>query len=136
MHRPAVASPFAAEYLAFFRVIFFQGALFRIRPYQGMNADGSDAKEFKEQIPLLLTRGADHQIGYLAPCDAGTQAQLACIEVFGKIDTEPIDGKTKNYEYAKIKAVYSNNYKLKTTFDAPALQNAGHDGCFRMGQTA
>ena len=76
-----------------------------------MNADGSDAKEFKEQIPLLLTRGADHQIGYLAPCDAGTQAQLACIEVFGKIDTEPIDGKTKNYEYAKIKAVYSNNYK-------------------------
>lgn len=84
----------------------------------------------------LLTRGADHQIGYLAPCDAGTQAQLACIEVFGKIDTEPIDGKTKNYEYAKIKAVYSNNYKLKTTFDAPALQNAGHDGCFRMGQTA
>ena len=85
MHRPAVASPFAAEYLAFFRVIFFQGAVSRFRPYSA---------------------------------------------------SVPIDGKTKNYEYAKIKAVYSNNYKLKTTFDAPALQNAGHDGCFRMGQTA
>lgn len=91
----------------------------------------SSRSRFRSSSPVApITKSGTSPHVTLAP------RRLACIEVFGKIDTEPIDGKTKNYEYAKIKAVYSNNYKLKTTFDAPALQNAGHDGCFRMGQTA
>ena len=88
--------------------------------YQGMNADGTDAKAFMEQIPLLSPVAPITTSGVQSKVTLAPQAQLARIEVFGKIDTEPTDGKTKNYEYAKVKEVYCNNYKLEN--DASTLQ--------------
>lgn len=81
--------------------------------YQGLNADGS-ATSFKQIIPLLSARTL------ITTTEAGSSvileptAQLARIEVTGSINTVPADNTPQAYEYAKIKGVFCNNYKLRS----------------------
>lgn len=89
--------------------------------YQGMNADGTDAKNFKEQIPLLSPVAPITKSGTSSHVTLAPQAQLARIEVSGKIDPKPTDpDQTQNYEYVKVLNVYCNNYKFEN--DASTLQ--------------
>ncbi|WP_273496345.1 hypothetical protein [Rikenella microfusus] len=92
-----------------------------ILSYQSMNADGSDAKAFKETIPLLSPVAPITTSGAQSKVTLTPQAQLARIEVSGEIDPKPTDpDQTQNYEYVKVLNVYCNNYKLEN--EASTLQ--------------
>lgn len=91
-----------------------------ILSYQGMNADGTDAKAFKEIIPLLSPVAPITTSGTVSKVTLAPQAQLARIEISGNIDPTVESGKTQNYKYVKVLNVYCNNYKLEN--DASVFQ--------------
>lgn len=97
--------------------------------YQGLNADGQ-ATSFKQIIPLKSERTAITTSGTVSSVVLKPTAQLARIEVSGSINTEPTAPQLKAYEYAKVKGVYCNNYKLTsdaTDFQLYKKENSGNN---------
>lgn len=88
--------------------------------YQGLNQNG-DAADFKTTIPLLSEITAITHIGEEYSVVLKPKAQLSRIEVSGSISTVPTTERVQQaYEYAKVNAVFCNNYKLRN--DAQTLQ--------------
>lgn len=87
--------------------------------YQGLNPDGN-AAAFKTTIPLLSEVTDIVNTGGVSSVVLRPKAQLSRIEVSGSINTVPTNGAIQAYEYAKVNAVFCNNYKLRN--DAQTLQ--------------